>query len=535
MKTTKNYTNFWSSLKAIFCFLPLVFIFNASAQLADQKTKPGEVKDMSSADYDLTDQDRFESKVFVHEGLSQRTMDEKCEELKDSAACQGRGKTEFMGMDSTLVQTVARAYSVIGGMMGMGGDAFDFEVDGEEAIKENDGEKTKKNYCTMIPAVGEMLAMFNQQTSQNQIQSQPMTQETAQKETLYRAARSHEARSKSANIQAKVWMATAGCYAAYMAAGSIVIDWKVILQFGAATFLWRFWENEAKEQQKYADEVKRIAEELPGKGDCNPHTENHCYCSQKETKYDPVHCLPQLHKRAIANDSFRVPCTDKNMKPDASCDCISREACFDTEFFSDMSAPGFVQFAKSSTGKDVGKLLRGELTNGNLAAGSANNNAARLLKDMASKIDQNPSLDKKGSAVAKEFEKANIPRPIARLLASRPITPQARQRVAGLSANINDSKKKYSVAKKSGGTGVLRFNRANGKIGAGKKKSGNNYNNLFNKFKKKNKKGRKRNGVLKFAQKAERAAQISRNKDRPIFEIISRRYQVSGYRRLEIK
>lgn len=531
MKTTKN-SRSHSPLKGIAYLLMLLFALNASAQLADQKVKPGEIPAKTDEEYDLTDQERFDSQVFVHQGLSQRKMDEKCEELDDPNACKGRGKTKFLGVDSNLVQTVAKAYSVIGGMMGMSGDAFDFELKEPNA----DGDKTRKNYCTMIPAVGEMLAMFTQQTAQNTIDKQPMTQETKQKETLYRAARSHEARHDSAKIQSVVWLATTTCYGAYIAAGGISINWKVIAQAGAAFFLWQFWRSEAKQQKDYADEIKRIASELPGKGDCNPHTENHCYCSQKETKYDPVHCMPQLHKRAIANNSFRIPCADKDMKPDASCDCISRDACFDQEFFSEMSTPGFVQFAKSSTGKNVGKLMRGELTSGALSGATTGNSATRkLLNDLASEVDENPSLNKGGLGVADEFEKAGIPKPIARLIASRPTTSKAKNRVAGLSADLNKSRKKFSVAKKSKGTGVLRFNSATGKVGPRSKKKGTNYNALFNKFKKKKKNSRNRNSVLKFAKKAQGQAQITRNKDRPLFEIISRRYQVSGWRRLEIQ
>ena len=41
--------------------------------------------------------------------------------------------------------------------------------------------------------------------------------------------------------------------------------------------------------------------------------------------------------------------------------------------------------------------------------------------------------------------------------------------------------------------------------------------------------------VLNFAKAAQQTAQISEDKDRHIFKIISRRYQISGKRRLQIK
>ncbi|MCF8058575.1 MAG: hypothetical protein K9K67_04710 [Bacteriovoracaceae bacterium] len=537
----------------------LIFLFLFScleqgyAQIVDAKVKPGEVEEKADAEYDLTDEARFESQVFIHEGLSQRKMDEECAKLKDPRACSGRGKTSFLGVDSTIVQMVAKAYSIIGGMMGMQGDAFDFEVqsptaategapgtDGAPATEGTQGAEgeggTKKNYCTLIPAAGEALAMFTQQLSQNTLNSQPVTQETPQKEMLYRAARSHDGRAKSAKIQGTVWGATTACYGAYMAAGGIVINTKVILQAAAAGFLTAFWFSEAKQQEKYSREINEIADSLPGRGDCNPHTQLNCYCAQKETMYDPVHCVPELHKKAIANESFRVPCVDKDLKPDAQCDCISREACFDTEFFSEVSAPGFVQFARSSAGNDFRNLTRGQLTNGKLSAGSGGSAAAakKLLGDLASKADGGGSLDKSGLGVADEFEKFGVPKALARMMASQPTTGAAKQRVSGLSADLNKSRNNFNAVRKGKSSSELRFNSANGQIGHKSKGQGNNFNSVLNKFKKKGSPSNSKS-VLRFAQKAERQAQITKNKDRPLFEIISRRYQVSGWRRLEIQ
>ncbi len=532
----------------IIFFLTFGSLGQAQAQLAGQKVKPGDIPDKASGEYDLTDQNRFESQVFIHEGLSQRKLDEECSKLKDPRACDGRGKTSFLGVDSTIVQMVAKAYSIIGGMMGMQGDAFDFKTKSggaaegstegatETATEGAEEDGTKKNYCTLIPAAGEAVAMFAQQMAQNSLKSQPVTQETPQKEMLYRAARSHDARAKSAKIQGSVWGATTACYGAYMAAGGIVIDWKVIAQTAAAGFLTAFWFNEASQQEKYSKEINEIAESLPGRGDCNPHTQLNCYCTQPETMYDPTHCVPELHKKAIANDSFRVPCVDKDLKPDAQCDCISREACFDNEFFSDITAPGFVQFAKSSAGKDFRNLTRGQLTNGKLSA-AGNSNAAsakKLLGDLASKASDSKPLDRQGMAIADEFKKYGIPKPLAMLLASQPTTKTGQQKVSGLSADLQESRKKYNAARRSGGSSVLSFSRANGKIGSRNSKKGQNFNSMLNKFKKKSPTNSK--SVLKFAQEAEKKApQITRNKERPLFEIISRRYQVSGWRRLEIQ
>ncbi|MCR9205049.1 MAG: hypothetical protein NXH75_10755, partial [Halobacteriovoraceae bacterium] len=393
------------------------------AQLADSKTKPGTYEEKEDADYDLTDQERWDSQTYFHEGKSVREMNEACDKLKDPAACQGRGKTKFMGINSDIVKMIAKIYSMFGGMMSMsGGGGMDFEAkELPEGETRPEGESdTKKDYCSMIPMAGEMVAMFAQQMETQNLNSQPTTQETPQKELLYRAARSHQAREKSAKIQGTVWTATVACYAGYMAMGGIAINWKVIAKAAGAGFLAIFWNNEAKQQAKYADEVRAIAEQLPGVGDCNPHTQRNCYCTQPETQYDPQYCLPQIHKKAIANNSYAVPCVDQNTKVDKSCQCVDTNSCFDQEFFSDLKVPGLVQFAKSSAGKDFRNLTRGELTNGKLAS-AANGSSARarkLLGELDKKNKKNPELSRGDLSVADSFEKYGLPKGLARLVAS---------------------------------------------------------------------------------------------------------------------
>lgn len=549
-------------------FLLMTFLGSSSiyGQIVDVKKAPGEADEREEVDYDLTDQERYESQQFVHEGLLQRQIKENCDKLKDSKACRGGGKTEFMGVDSNMVQAVAKMYSLFGGMIGATGDAMDFKgksstdkestddssqnADDNQADNSQNGEQTqgeennsgdkgdkeeggkKKNYCVYIPAAGETIAMFMQQMGQDNIMNQAST-ETPQKDMLYKAARSHETRAKTAKMQGTVWGATTACYAAYMATGGISMDWKFLLQAGAAGFLTIFWFNEAKQHEKYAEEVRKIADNLPGKGDCNPHTQKDCYCAQPETQYDPTHCLPELHKKAVANTSFRVPCVDKDMKADAQCDCVTKEACFDTEFFSDISAPGFVQFGQSSAGKDFKKLTRGELVNGKLGAGSNGNSVAakRLLGDLAKKVDGNKPLSKSDLSVSDAMEGMGMPPSLARAIAAQPTTAEGRRRAAGVTSG---STSRARVTSSSGNrNGVLRFSGGTGRIGAQKKNSGPNFKSMLNKMKKK--KGGSNQKYLKFANKAQNQAQIENNKDKALFEIISRRYQVSGWRRLEIQ
>ena len=69
------------------------------------------------------------------------------------------------------------------------------------------------------------------------------------------------------------------------------------------------------------------------------------------------------------------------------------------------------------------------------------------------------------------------------------------------------------------------------------KKTQNAAANPFAKFMNKGGNGKSSsNGeILNFAQKAQAGAQISNRKDSSVFDIISRRYQVSAWRRLELE
>ena len=260
----------------------ILFVFLSmfsTSSIALETITPTSVDGTTTSDSpNLTDEERYQSETFIHQGLSQREMTEACEKLKDSAACRGQGKTKFLGVDSSLIQGIASAYSMFSGLASasgaLGGPSASSAADGAAAT-----EKSGVDYCGIIPMAGEQVASFMQQAEQTQIQSQPITELNAQKEQLYQASRSHGARARSAKIQGSVWGVTTACYGVMVATGKAALDKKTILKAGAAGFLTLFWMNESKQQKKYESEVKEIADNLPGAGDCNPHTERNCYCA----------------------------------------------------------------------------------------------------------------------------------------------------------------------------------------------------------------------------------------------------------------
>jgi hypothetical protein len=107
----------------ISAFVLMLSLTEVNAQIINNNTSAGSGVDgeKTAEEYDLTDKDRFESQVFVHDGLNNRQIQEECEKLKDSRACQGRGGTKFLGIDSGMVQAVSKVYSMFGAVMGASG------------------------------------------------------------------------------------------------------------------------------------------------------------------------------------------------------------------------------------------------------------------------------------------------------------------------------------------------------------------------------------------------------------------------------
>ena len=124
---------------------------------------------------------------------------------------------------------------------------------------------------------------------------------------------------------------------------------------------------------------------------------------------------------------------------------------------------------------------------------------------------------------------------MARKLASMPTTSEMKKNRAMI-ASSGFSPRRYTSYKKrsSGSNKVLRFGGGSAlrKQQTYKKRTSSGF--LSNLRRKKTSKSHSAK-VMRFAKRAQEQAQISTNKERPIFDIISRRYKVSGWKRLEVQ
>lgn len=538
----------------------------------------------------LTDAEKRLSEDFVHDGKALREQEAACAKLDDPRACSGSDpKSKFMGIDSGMVKALSKAYTMVVGMMDTGmamrpgkkdvsddgaikpvteGDGTKVtnssktvdgkvtktktvtskdgslstktttDANGKESVEttKEDKKKDQKDYCKYIAVGTEAVAMFQtQMTSKNA--AIPSNQDTAQKDILYKAARTHKDRAKSHKLQYVGWGATTGCYA-YMLSplGGAALDVTNILKFVSSGVMTAFFVDQANLNEQYYKDVKGIADSLPGKGDCNPITDKDCYCSQEETMNDPQVCLPQLHGNNVKLGNYRVACIDGNGKVDPKCTCIDADACLNNRVMNKLKPFGFGTAFNSAALKPLNNISRGQLTAEDLA--SASNGALKAFnRRIMEKI--NPNVPNSGALTSaqqknvKDLSAMGITPKLAAFLAKQKISPQMKSGMARFSNGYRGgrSASKYRPRRKRGN--VLNFGGGNGINKKSRKKSSSNpYAKFMNRGKKG--KGSRKGKVLNYENRALQSAQINKDKDRPIFEIISRRYQVSGFKRLEI-
>ena len=539
-------------LKAILVTLFLILSMGSYAQ-AIKDTKFGR-----NDPTNLTDQDKDLSENFVHEQRTQRIYEEECtKDGKTEDACLGRKADEkFLGMKGSMVSMLAKAYTMVIGMSDVGGgieteesiaakknNAEIEKADGAEgAGKEQDAEsKEKKDYCKYIPVATEAISMFNTTEDQKTIGLLPSSEDSAQRESLMKAAENHESRAKTAKIQTTGWGVGTACYAGMMVAGSGYASWSNWLKFGASALMTSFYQGQIGAHEEYADKTRSIAEKLPKKGDCNPITDKTCFCTEETSKNRSdyaQYCRPTLHKRNIAYKSERLACIDENMKEDTACACAQRDTCIDKKVMTTIKGFGGTNIGSMPMFPEFSQLSQGELTSKALTnTNNTLNNALAKLRQYDKKLPEtNTILNKKQKEEMQILTDMGLPPRFSKKMVLTPTSPRdikknlskfngaGSGRARTRYSSSNNKKKRSNVLTFSGGSGINKEQR--------KKKS--KKNDFFKRFGLKKKKRKKSNGkVLKFANKARGEAQISKNKNRHIFDIISRRYQVSGWKRLE--
>jgi len=529
----------------------------------------------------LTDQDKIIMENYEHAGFLQRDYED---QLKQECATKGKDEADcaniarggdattgekFMGMSPAMMKTLSQSYTMIIGMTDIGAKmpanpdkewtvkepkkAFGMDekkaetTDAKDATKTDDAAKEDEevdDYCRFVAMGTETISMFQNKTDQEFIMETPSRTETAQVTALEKQSRSHASREKSVNTQIVGWGATTACYTAMMMGPASPTAWQNYLKLGASALMWRYYDWEKSEHKKAKDILNSVAKKLKGSGDCNPISDRDCYCSQPETMNDVKYCMPQIRQRTGNSNEYQLTCVNEQLKQDPMCNCVANDTCLDKTIRNNLESMHIPQTAANKLNPFF-KMTKGTIKPGSdqFAIDSASNKmfatATNLLRENADKVNLPlNSLTKEQKAMAKSFEELGLPKKAAIGLAGMKISPKAEKNASkfksakGRSLRLY-SGKRYKPRKKSN---ALYFSGGKGMNKSKVKKKDNSFANMMNKFKKKGRKNSKSNSdVLKFAERASRKAQISTDKSEDIFKIISRRYQVTARKRLEVE
>lgn len=503
----------------------------------------------------LTDAQKQSAENYLHQGLSQRKMAELCQGNED--ACQGNPATVFGDTGDQIVSALSKAYAMVlgvsDGKIEIGTKQAETPVangkpanppvagtDDPKPPKKPSSEDSREvnDYCKYIAAAGEAVGTVLQTTSQSTIDKTPAEGDSAQKQLLYKASRSHEARVDTAKIQTYSWGGTATCYAGMIAysgftAGGGPAAWNttksVGLKLGASTFLAGFFAKLSGEHEAYAKKVKEIADQMPGAGDCNPITDVNCYCAQPETKYDPQFCATGLNKQELNTGDVRVTCLDANMQSDPECNCLDTKTCGSKQFITDLSKLGLGNNFVGTSGKTMKNLTEGRILSADLAQAMLDGNAAMANKNKLRELSKSippVQLTAEQKKEADLMEKYGLPSNIASRLAAMPVTPQVK--AAGEKLKSLSGERTGSTNQAERKSNVLYFGGDAKKATATKKDNFNPFAHLS----KKDQKQKAAGEVLQFGDRAQANAEISKADGKSLFEIISRRYIVSGIKKL---
>lgn len=508
-------------------------------------------------------EDEAAAENYIHQGLADEKYLEMCEDNKTCTSKDAFDGGTWATLD-TMMPIVSKMYAMFSGLAGgqlerkvmkndnpvkLGengqeyvpnekGDYLDPSnnnqvVGKDELAKSKDKTEKKPDICGYIPMVSEPAAALYQQTQNQTTQSNLQSSEPAarQRASMYALSKVHDDRAKAAKFQFYGWGATASCYAIAMATPAAVNDWKMKAKLGAATFLAYFYNKKKSAHEEKSDAIKEMAEKLPKAGDCNPHTDTSCFCAQ-DTSYglDPSnymkYCVAQeLHREG---NVAGVPCVDKTGKTDIQCNCKSTNSCVNARLAEGMLNLGLRPAQMKSPLQGISNFSTG-LDSGNLAPIASRNlaYATKALGGIKTKdkvsLHDNPEAKK----IATELTKAGLPTALAARLAKQAsstsgILPPS---VSGSVASFNPYKENKNAMGPS-------------KVGTKKMKTGSSIRSA-SKSNSSNPFGMKRRNstsdsteieIAEYSQRAAREAEITKDKSKPIFDIITYRYKMRAWK-----
>ncbi len=502
----------------------------------------------------LTDEQAAEAAAFMHSGRREAVMKTGCAGLdKCQTSSVENGVIMNNAIGGALEANIGKLYVGIFGASGFltgGGGPSNALKNPTAAVPATPGTpgvagtpevaaKTKTTDYCMWGAMGwEMLAGAMQAGMQKQATQDTASLNDPQLAALVNLKEAHSARKKTSLYQSTAYGAVTACYMAQaVMPPKPAMDWKYITKMSSAAAISALYLLKSKKHADAMKKVQKVIDSLPKAGDCNPWTGTACFCGEATSKtlypnqYQQV-CV--LNAGNIAGTKSDLACgVLKNgvMTVDQTCACKSNNSCFTT------TIRGFnPQFSLGTNMMDLGNRGFDLLTKGEMDEAELNKYStasAALASKVLGKIDTSSvprvNLTDEEKSLAANFDDL-MPASVAAQIASNSSgTPSAGGLMNGATANALENlpasvKSRVESAEVSGN---YRQNNShqNSAINnseelvlpqMGQAAASNN------------------NEVVTFADRAvNRAADVSRNPDTPIWDIITNRFRQSGWKKLQ--
>ncbi len=549
-------------MKKLIC-LSLVFQMASAPTLVMGQT----LDESFSTTKPLTDSEQNQANNYFHSGIAGDYLKEECgklkKEFKTQLGCNDEtgapGQVLGGNLGGVLEEMIPRLYGMIGMVsMATGGGSIAMKTGkATEAVKADpsttppteakpasDGTEKKKDVCIYIPMAGEAISQVSQQVSERNIQQQMTDKQKQnsmsdqQKESLYAVANVHKTRAKTAMMQATVFGATAACYTAYIAKGAVVTGKDgamMIIKVGAAALVSAIYIKKASNHKKYAEAVKKVADKLPGDGDCNPFTQTQCFCAEKTSqKADPTNfvkvCVPpELANNGNANPNA-IPCAtiqNGQAQVDTSCSCKRNNSCLNGQLSARAAS---IDFGGVNMADPLRLLneMNGEFDAERVEPilGSINARSKKAISGLSVPDVPSVTLNDKNRQIAKELNNGGMPARVAAFAAGSnmgSVTPA--MAVSGAIGNLPPIEQDSSESRK--GTSY------NPSSGSGSSNRGSSKTDFSNPFAK----GGKPEAVQieTFAEQAFAQAEITKDTSVGIFDLISNRYRRSAWNKFDLE
>ncbi len=482
---------------------------------------------------DLTDQQASTAKNFIHQGIKDQKYKAGCARLNNCLE------------DSSFpVETlIAKAYGMLG-LLGIGGKIELKPTDDQikaapkkEAQDKLKGEE-KTDWCqvaaTFNETLGGMIQSHMQQQAAQRAQAE-FSRFDSQLASLQQLKETHKARRKTANWQSAAFGAITTCYAAYLIKLKTIKDpWKIYAKMGGAAALTYLFIRKADKHQKAMGIVDEVIASFPRSGECNPYTKTACFCAEKSSKEK----YPSYYQEVCVLNAgnFDTPVTqtacgtmvDGKVTLDAACKCKVTNTCVTPQFGNIAGNFNFDSNVLRSPDQMLRNLYGGEFDEGKLRDyGLGTAAMASRIQTKGLKLPT-PKLTEEQKKMAEALSEV-MPRELAQIAAvSAPRTSPSLAVTAGsppphLSALSKEMKEKLGQAinvNYDQGSNLTQSVSEEGPTFEMPKMPGQE-------------EATSSTEVVNFAEKAISKADVSKNPETPIFDIISNRYRRSGWTKLQ--